>query len=59
MGQEVEPHRAHRAEGREIAQVVSQLLDHHAGALSDLGISEGDMSLTTRMLRSIINLWSF
>lgn len=45
-------------EGREIAQLVSQLLDDHAGSLVDLGIREEDMSLTTRTLRSIHNLWS-
>lgn len=46
------------AEGRDVAQLVAQLLAAHAGLLSQIGISEADLMLTNRMLKGLNRLWS-
>jgi DNA-binding MarR family transcriptional regulator len=46
------------AEGRDVAQLIARLLDSHAGLLGDAGISEMDLSLTTRVLNDLNRLWS-
>lgn len=46
------------AEGREVAQLVAELLAAHAGLLPQIGISEADLVLTTRMLKGLNRLWS-
>lgn len=46
------------AAGLEVAQLISQLLDSHAGSLDDMGIDEADLSLTNRMLNGLNRLWS-
>lgn len=46
------------AEGRDVAQLISQLLDSHAASLAETGISETDLELTTRMLKSLSRAWS-
>ncbi|WP_119271535.1 winged helix DNA-binding protein [Taklimakanibacter deserti] len=45
-------------EGRDVAQIVAQLLMDHAGLLPEIGISAADLSLTTRMLNGLNRLWS-
>lgn len=46
------------SEGHSVAQLISQLLDSHAGSLAEMGIDEADLSLTTRMLNGLNHLWS-
>lgn len=46
------------AEGQDVAQLISQLIDSHAQLLGEAGISEVDLSLTTRMLNGLNRLWS-
>jgi DNA-binding MarR family transcriptional regulator len=45
-------------EGREVAQLISQLLDSQAGLLPKAGICETDLSLTTRLFSGLNHLWS-
>ena len=46
------------AEGREVAHLISQLLDSHAGSLDEMGISDADLTLTAHMLNGLNRLWS-
>jgi DNA-binding MarR family transcriptional regulator len=46
------------AEGHSVAQLISQLLDSHAGSLTEMGIDEADLFLTNRMLNGLNRLWS-
>jgi DNA-binding MarR family transcriptional regulator len=46
------------AEGDDVAQVITQLLERHAASLGDIGISQADLSLTLRMLNDLNHLWS-
>jgi hypothetical protein len=41
-----------------VAQLVSRLLDNHAGSLAEMGISDADWSLTNRVLSSLNRFWS-
>ncbi|MGE0008857.1 MAG: MarR family winged helix-turn-helix transcriptional regulator [Parvibaculaceae bacterium] len=46
------------SEGRDVAGLISRLIDSHAGSLAAAGISEADLSLTTRALNGLNRLWS-
>jgi DNA-binding MarR family transcriptional regulator len=46
------------AEGREVASLLSRLLESHAGSLPEIGISDTDLSLTTRLLNGLNRSWS-
>ena len=45
-------------EGREVAQLISQLIDSHARSLEAIGISEADLALTAHMLGELNRKWS-
>lgn len=45
-------------QGREVSELVSQLIESHAGSLTGHGITEADLSLATRMLKGLNRLWS-
>lgn len=46
------------SEGHSVAELISQLLDSHAGSLAEMGIDEADLFLTNRMLNGLNRLWS-
>jgi DNA-binding MarR family transcriptional regulator len=46
------------SEGQDVARLVSRLFDSHAGSLAKGGISEADLSLTTRALNGLNRIWS-
>lgn len=46
------------SEGQDVAQLISQLFDSHGGSLAKAGISEADLSLTTRALNGLNQLWA-
>lgn len=46
------------SEGQEVAQLISRLFDNQAGSLAKAGISEADLSLTTRALNGLNQFWS-
>jgi DNA-binding MarR family transcriptional regulator len=46
------------AEGRDVAQLLAQLIDSQAASLAEIGISEADLLLTARMLKGLNHLWS-
>jgi DNA-binding MarR family transcriptional regulator len=46
------------AEGRNVAQLISQYLESHAGSIAEADISEVDLVLTTRVLSRLDHLWS-
>lgn len=45
-------------DGREVAHLIAQLLDSHAGSLDEMGISDADLILTAHMLNGLNRLWS-
>lgn len=45
-------------QGREVAGLLSQILDSHAGLLAEIGLTETELSLLTRALRALNQQWS-
>jgi DNA-binding MarR family transcriptional regulator len=46
------------SEGHDVAQLISRLFDSHAGSLAKAGIGDGELSLTTRALNGLHQVWS-
>lgn len=46
------------SEGREVAQLISKIIDGHAGALAEIGISGAELSLITRTLTHLNKFWT-